>query len=616
MKSFIALIALLLSTEAFATTGRTVQADVIEGAANVLVNPSFDRATYNQNWTVTTVTGAKETSTIAPGAGKQSAKLTYSSQTGGISQSLVPAGNTTSVNMEATCKVNTTMTTIEVCSLAGGSNQNCQAVPASGTWQTVSASLIGPTNGTSVGVKVDTTSSGSGTVYVDDCYVGPARNLGTGTFATPWTSTTLTPSAGFGTTTLGSFQYRRVADTLHVKGYFKNGTVAASVGSIPMPTGLTIDSTKATSTASVLRVGTYQRVPAGATISASTSGSFSGPLFYDGSDTSNIYFAYQSGTNALIKDTISSFMSTNDGISIDFSVPVTQFTDQSFFRADSTPASWTGYHDSISGGCSTTSATYTDVSACTGIALHQLTSRNVTCSTASGSLPGITCTFPRGGIWHFCATPNAQDASIANPSFRMVDGSSNIINQGISATIAVGNAMVSPQVCGDINMSGAGTATAKLLLATDVATVKITQGTASGSAAIMWEVNEKDAPMAAPFFTGSVSSSSTTQGFRLESAAITNNGTTATIASQSGSWLSSSTRTAAGKVSFVVATGEFSAAPWCWCSASVNPGTTAGNCLQDSTVSVTTTAFGVASQNSTTGSLQDQNFNVFCMGVH
>lgn len=141
----------------------------------LLSNPGFENDTIATGWTVTTATGANELSTIYEGIHAE--KLTYSASTGDIAQSVTPSTNTASVNMEASCKVNTSLSTIQVCALTGGTEDNCQSVPAASAWQYVTTNFVGPANGTSVGVRVKTSASTTGTVYVDDCYVGPARNL-------------------------------------------------------------------------------------------------------------------------------------------------------------------------------------------------------------------------------------------------------------------------------------------------------------------------------------------------------------------------------------------------------------------------------------------------------
>lgn len=65
-----------------------------------------------------------------------------------------------------------------------------------------------------------------------------------GTSSTEWASYTPTLSAGFGTCTNISFKWRRVGDTIWVKGSFTGGTTAASLGSITLPNSYTMDTAK------------------------------------------------------------------------------------------------------------------------------------------------------------------------------------------------------------------------------------------------------------------------------------------------------------------------------------------------------------------------------------
>ena len=59
-----------------------------------------------------------------------------------------------------------------------------------------------------------------------------------------WTAYTPTLGAAFGTPTLVSFFYKRIGDTLYVRGTATNGTVANSLATISLPGSLTIDTTK------------------------------------------------------------------------------------------------------------------------------------------------------------------------------------------------------------------------------------------------------------------------------------------------------------------------------------------------------------------------------------
>lgn len=94
---------------------------------------------------------------------------------------------------------------------------------------------------------------------------------------------------------------------------------------------------------------------------------------------------------------------------------------------------------------------------------------------------------------------------------------------------------------------------------------------------------------------------------RVERADIANNGT-ATITSQSGSWLSSATETGTGLVTLTVNTGVFSATPACSCTAVVNGG--AQFCVFKSltSTSIMTQIYSNA------GVLADREFMVLCQG--
>lgn len=144
------------------------------GGNNFLANEEFE--TGVTSWTGTTITPAAEATTIFKGAG--SMKMTFAAQTGNVAQSVTPPGSTAGVNLENSCWVKTALTTIQVCSLLAGVEQQCVDVPSSNTWQKIVATSVGAASSTS-GVEIKTTASTTGDVFVDDCYVGPNRNIGT-----------------------------------------------------------------------------------------------------------------------------------------------------------------------------------------------------------------------------------------------------------------------------------------------------------------------------------------------------------------------------------------------------------------------------------------------------
>lgn len=171
-----------------------------------------------------------------------------------------------------------------------------------------------------------------------------------------------------------------------------------------------------------------------------------------------------------------------------------------------TPGSWSGYH-TVAGGWTTGSATFADPSSGTTVVLNQATSRNISCVTASGSLPGVTCTLPRTGLYDVCAIPGiTNNTTQANPSFRLVDGSGTIIDPGKSFEVATALLATANTVslCGHYNASSVGSAiTFKVQAATNGGTAQIINGTASGSSAIQWKIIELDAALPSPVLISS-----------------------------------------------------------------------------------------------------------------
>ena len=90
---------------------------------------------------------------------------------------------------------------------------------------------------------VATTNASAWTMKVDSVVVGPQIQL-MGPPVGDWTSYTPTLSAGFGTVTSNAAYYRRVGDSLEIMATWVNGTVAASIASISLPSGIVLDTAK------------------------------------------------------------------------------------------------------------------------------------------------------------------------------------------------------------------------------------------------------------------------------------------------------------------------------------------------------------------------------------
>ena len=100
-----------------------------------------------------------------------------------ISQSVTPAIALAGNNLEHAIRYKTSLTNAVLCALNAGVEVSCVNLPASTTWQQALVNFPAPASG-SIGIKVKTTSATTGTLQIDDTYVGIARNLGTVSQAT------------------------------------------------------------------------------------------------------------------------------------------------------------------------------------------------------------------------------------------------------------------------------------------------------------------------------------------------------------------------------------------------------------------------------------------------
>lgn len=139
---------------------------------NYLLNPSFE--TGATSWTTTTATSAADTANFTDGT--QSLQVSMATQLGSLTQDVTPTTQLGSVNMSLTCYVKTSLSTIQVCDRKAGLTDQCAVVPSTNTWQPVTVNFVGPSSG-SIGASVSSTVSTTGTFNVDQCYLGKANNL-------------------------------------------------------------------------------------------------------------------------------------------------------------------------------------------------------------------------------------------------------------------------------------------------------------------------------------------------------------------------------------------------------------------------------------------------------
>ena len=116
---------------------------------------------------------------------------------------------------------------------------------------------------------------------------------------------------------------RRVGDTLLVRGQFTGGSASASTASIDI-SGYKIDTAKIGGSTSATRaIGTWIVKTGSSNI---YSGDRAGIVFFDGSDTDSVFFAYQVSGNDFTKNNASQLVSSGHIFEFEFAIPVAGWT--------------------------------------------------------------------------------------------------------------------------------------------------------------------------------------------------------------------------------------------------------------------------------------------------
>lgn len=119
---------------------------------------------------------------------------------------------------------------------------------------------------------------------------------------------------------------RRVGDTLLVRGQFTGGSASASTASIDI-SGYKIDTSKiGGSTSATKMIGTWVVKTGSSNI---FSGDRAGIVFFDGSDTDSVFFAYQVSGNDFTKNNASQLVSSGHIFEFEFAIPVSGWTSTS-----------------------------------------------------------------------------------------------------------------------------------------------------------------------------------------------------------------------------------------------------------------------------------------------
>jgi hypothetical protein len=153
-----------------------IDALVETGNKNILVNPSFEHSTFSTGWTNSAGTFTAETSVLVDG--KKSAKLVLAAQTMSLTQSstLYQAQFADGVQGLASVRIKSDVA-LSVCVVQAGvvSTSLCLSVPAYNTWGQYKIPFI--LGATSSGISIASSGAVTGTVYIDDAFVGPQNLL-------------------------------------------------------------------------------------------------------------------------------------------------------------------------------------------------------------------------------------------------------------------------------------------------------------------------------------------------------------------------------------------------------------------------------------------------------
>lgn len=195
-----------------------------------------------------------------------------------------------------------------------------------GTFQTAS-------NSTSYRLilHIGTTNASAWTFKFDNIVVGPMTNI----LVTPigdFLSTTITPSAGFGTTSQQEVWSRHVGDSQEFYGYFLAGTTAASVAYIDLPSGMQFDTSK-------IPAGNTNKVAVGEWYASQLSttsytGDSMGPMTVDPTDPTRIYFNRRGVNGLAIQENANTIFATTAGVVMRFTIPVLGFSSNTVLSKD------------------------------------------------------------------------------------------------------------------------------------------------------------------------------------------------------------------------------------------------------------------------------------------
>lgn len=505
----------------------------------------------------------------------------------------------------------TTATTHAIEAYDGTNVLQTVTIPASTTFAPVSINWPCSSSGSN---RIRFNAGATTAISFDSLKWGDARgvNLAQISQIGPWTSFTPTIT-GIGTYTTNYAAWRRAGSDMEIQATITTGTVTGTTLTVALPNSLS-----GAVTADTILTGSLGSEYTG-------TGSILAPVMLSSAPTL-IQFSRNATTSILTAVAANTVLINTSKFTFTAKVPISGWNPESAYRPDQSPSSWSGYQ-TLSGGCSTSSTTFADPSACTSIAVTELQNRNFgTVTTAASSIPGVTWTPPKIGRFGVCASGNLTNTvSATTATVRITDGSGNVITPGNSVYISVATALTMfPTQCGIFNVTSLSAVTTKLQLATNTATAALQNAQASGSAAINWMIWDMDAASGAPALVNSITSNSSglerSEEIRIAGATVDSSCSSSpcTTYRESGDWAGTVTRSSAGVYVMPVNASIFSGAAVCTCNSS-SAGDGSGDprlCFAQATSSTSVTIkTGYPDAGGTGGvTKQDNVIDVHCKG--
>jgi hypothetical protein len=635
-----------------------INALIETGNTNLLANPGFEHSTFSTGWTASGGTSAVGTgSDVGTGVKSYSWDASAASQTLTSAAVTIPAGLYLT-NGEASCIFKTTATDYLLQAHDGTNLLAERTIPASANFARVTLNFPMPSSGT-IALRV-ASASNADAIILDDCYLGPARNIGTVAQATfvgtvrvdgaNLNNTSVSGGANFGTINNAAF-----------------GTVSYTVsGPLTAPT-----TNRAGFTYVNMPPGRYVISVVGAMGKNAVSGGYCQYRLTDGTNNSQIVSA-ANGTSATtqipsweaeLTYTTSATREINIQVAQDvagqcfaplaaslgpITIYVTRFPtreeqvlrhDQVAWRVD---ANIGGANPSLGTG---NVSDYTEITngsldlvnnSGPGVIPAQIPCSGtnpptgLTCAAGNESV-GVSFNLPAAGSVTACAS-FTHDTSIgvsssSSATFQIVETPNDAqtilqegkerVTSGSTTNSTNGNILRLPRkVCGNFDFTSAGQKTLRLMYE-QVSTGTINHAlilgdrdTSFGQRDIHWEVYPLNTYQPAPLLIGSVISGSS--GIeRVERAFTLSNCTSSpcTLTSQSGG-VSSVTRSGTGAYN-INFSPPFSAQPTCTANCTV-VGTI--EAFADVIISGTGSVSNVTCRRRDNGAVADAAFSVICMG--